>query len=132
MAISASAARIVAVGAIDRREVTFAEQQRNAVLHHDAAQRIAHAGSAVAQRDIFTARTTLFVELVRQDIVQLAVQHTLQDIQRPRARRIVRIARNQVADRLEHGIAELDVVRLARQERQRRYDAPAPLPRSAS
>ena len=55
-----------AIGAIDRREVTFAEQQRNAVLHHDAAQRIAHAGSAVAQRDIFPTRTTLFVELVRQ------------------------------------------------------------------
>ena len=110
MAISASAARIVAVGAIDRREVTLAEQQRNAVLHHDAAQRIAHAGSAVAQRNVFTARATLFVELVWQDVVQLAVQDTLQDIQRARARRIVRVARDQVADRLEHGFAELNVV----------------------
>ena len=99
-----------AIGAIDGREVTFAEQQRDAVLHHDAAQRIAHTGPAVAQRDIFAARATLFVELVRQDVVQPAVQHALQNIQCPCARRIVRIARDQGADRLEHGTTELCVV----------------------
>ena len=121
-----------AIGAVDGREVAFAEQQRDAVLHHDAAQRIAHTGPAAAQRDVFPARTTLFVELVRQDIVQLAVQHALQNIQCPCARRIVRIARDQCADRLEHGTTELCVVSANASGTARRCGAPAPLPRSAS
>ena len=60
-----------AVGAIDGRKMPLAEQQRNAVLHHDAAQRVAHAGSAVPQRNVFAARAPLLMELVRQDIVNL-------------------------------------------------------------
>src|ERR1700733_1440459 len=86
------------------------EQQRHAVFHNDATQRITHTWSAVAQRNVFATSATLFVKLIRQDLVQLPIQDTLENIQSAPASRIMRIARYQVADRLEHGLAELNVV----------------------
>ncbi len=43
------------VGAVDGGEMALAEQQRHAVLHHDAAERVAHRGTTRAQRDVLAA-----------------------------------------------------------------------------
>ncbi len=80
----------------------FAEQQRDAVLDDDARQRVAHVRAAVAQRDVFAAGGALVVELEGQHVIERAVEHAPQDVERARARRIVRIARDQGADGVEH------------------------------
>ena len=63
------------IGAVDGWKVSLAEQERNAIFDYGAAERIANAGATVAQRDIFTAGTPFFVELIRQNIVQLAIEY---------------------------------------------------------
>ncbi len=86
----------------DGRKVTFAEQEGHAVFHDGSAKGIADAWAALPDRNVLAAGAALLVKLVGQHVIDGAREHAAQHVERGDARRIVRVARDQRADRVEH------------------------------
>src|SRR5580698_3684887 len=87
---------------IYRWKMPFAEEQRYAILHDNTAQRITNTGTTASQRDVFASSPSFLVKLVWQHIVNAALYDAFQYVQSFDARRILRIARNQITNCLKH------------------------------
>ena len=74
------------IDAVNGRKVTLAEQESHAILDDGSTEGVANTRATVAQWNILAAGASLLVELVRQNIVQLAVKHAFQNVQRARPR----------------------------------------------